>query len=172
MNIDKQKIFKTRAEHLRQEIINEKQQTKTLPVLSFFLADEKYALEAEYVERVIALKRFTDLPCTPDFILGIINVLGKILAIIDIKKLFNLPDKGITNLNRVIIVKYKGIEFGVLTDEIIGREDVAVADLQENLPNIAGIKSLLVRGVTKDRLIIINTMELCKDKRIIIDEKI
>lgn len=172
MKQDIQGVFKERARLLCQERKLAEKSGLTVSVLSFYLADEKYALEAEYIESVIALKRFTDLPCTPDYILGVINVQGKILAVIDIKKLFKLPEKGITNLNRVIILSYKGIEFGVLTDEIIGREEVPLSEIQKKLPNIGGIKSDLVRGVSKDRVIIINTRELFQDARITINEEI
>ncbi len=172
MENGKQKIFKERALKLRQEQPKVESRGRTISVLSFYLADEKYALESDYVERVLALKRFTDLPCTPDYILGIINIKGNIIAIVDIKKLFNLPDKGITNLNRVIILDHGGINFGILTDEIIGREEVELSELQGKLPNIAGIKSTLIRGITKERLIIINTGELFNDPRIIINEEI
>ncbi|MCF7911214.1 MAG: chemotaxis protein CheW [Candidatus Cloacimonetes bacterium] len=169
---ENQKILKQRAESLAAAIPSAEQKGVCIPVLTFFLADEKYGLEAEYVDRVIALKRFTDIPCTPDYILGMINVQGEILAVLDIKKLFRLPDKGITNLNRVIVVGYEGIKFGILCDEVAGREEVPENEMQAKLPNIAGIKSALIRGVTKDRLIIINTLEFFKDKRIIIDEKV
>jgi purine-binding chemotaxis protein CheW len=172
MNTEQQKILKQRAEMLAAVTAEEEQKRSGIPVLTFYLADEKYGLEAEFVDRVIALKRFTDIPCTPDYILGMINVQGEILAVLDIKKLFSLPDKGITNLNRVIIVENEGIKFGILCDEVAGREEVQHHEMQGKLSNIVGIKSALIRGVTKSRLIIINTREFFKDKRIIIDEKV
>jgi len=172
METDKEKIFRERAELLSQTRERSENVQATISLLTFYLADEMYGVEAEFVERVIALKRFTDIPCTPDYILGMINVLGEILAVIDIKKLFKLPDKGITNLNRVIILENENYKFGILCDEVIGKEEVPLQEIQKSLPNIAGMKSALVRGVTKGRLIIINTQEFFKDKRIIIDDDI
>ena len=172
MKAEQQKILEQRAKILAAEIPKVVKEQVGIPILTFYLADEKYRLEAEFVERVIALKRFTDIPCTPDYILGMINVQGEILAILDIKKLFNLPDKGITNLNRVIIVENEGIKFGVLCDEVAGREEFQKHEMQGKLSNIVGINSTLIRGVTKSRIIIINTREFFKDKRIIINDKV
>ncbi|MDP8219704.1 MAG: chemotaxis protein CheW, partial [Candidatus Stygibacter frigidus] len=173
-NMEKKRdiIFRERAKILSKTQEQIEQQHDTISLLTFYLADEMYGLEAEFVERVIALKRYADIPCTPDYILGMINVLGEILAVIDIKKLFKLPDKGITNLNRVIILHNGNYKFGILCDEVIGREGIPLQEIQKSLPNIAGMKSTLVRGVTRDRLIVINTQELFKDKRIIIDDDI
>ncbi len=172
MEGEKQKKLRERAEILSQEKPALESRGKTISVLSFYLADEMYGVEAEYVERVLALKRFTDLPCTPDYILGIINVKGNIVAVIDIKKLFNVAGKELTDQSQVIILEDKGINFGILIDEIIGLEEVELSELQEKPAEIAGIKSELIRGVTDKRLIIINTGELFQDPRIVINEEI
>ena len=60
------------------------------------------------------------MPCTPPFILGIINVRGQILAVIDLKRFFNLPDKGLSDLNKVIILRRGGLEVGLLADAVAG----------------------------------------------------
>lgn len=170
--VNKYEILKERAEKLKEKIDIASQESNALKVLSFFLADERYALEAEFVKRVIALKYYTPLPCTPEYLMGIINLESTILAIIDLKKLFNLPDKGITNLNRVVIVNYEGIEFGIITDEIIGRENIDIKEIQTALPDIAGIDSSLIRGVTADKLIVLDTKKLILDERLTINDKI
>jgi purine-binding chemotaxis protein CheW len=104
--------------------------------------------------------------------MGIINVESRILALINIKKLFQLPDKGITNLNRVILLEHNGIEFGVLVDEVTGREQIDFAELRTGLPDIAGLDRKLICGVTPDRVIVINTQNLIADKKLYINEKV
>lgn len=168
----KEEILLERAKILKEPKQDIFSDTLSEAVLAFYLADEQYAFEAEYVKRVIALKHYTPLPCTPDYIMGIINLESRIIAIINLKTLFNLPDKGITNLNRLIILNYDGIEFGILADEISGRIEITKKDLQHSVPEIAGINTELIRGITSEKLIVLNTKELIKDKRLTINENI
>ena len=168
----KKKILKERADLLKIQVEKEEITGEQLEVVKFLLADERYAIDANYVCEVIPLKELTQLPCTPDFILGIINVRGKIIAVIDIKKFFNLPEKGITELNRVIVVKHQDIELGILADEIIGSTHIFPDKLQTTIPTITGIQNDYLMGVTRDRLIILNIKEFLLNEKIIINEKV
>lgn len=168
----KKKILKERADLLKIQVEKEEITGEQLEVVEFLLTDERYAIDANSVSEVIRLKDLTLLPCTPQFILGIINVRGKILAVIDIKKFFNLPEKGITELNRVIIVKHEDIELGILTDEIIGSAHIFPDKLQATIPTITGIQNDYLMGVTRDRLIILNIKEFLLSEKIIINEEV
>src|ERR1700726_1698325 len=76
-----------------------------LDVLEFRLAQERYAIETRYVREVHPLKDLTPLPCTPPFVLGIVNVRGRIVPVFDLKKFFDLPDQGLTDLHRIILIE-------------------------------------------------------------------
>ncbi len=168
----KKKILRERADFLTTEVVKEEITGDQFEALEFLLTNERYAIDANYVSEVILLKELTQLPCTPDFILGIINVRGKIIAVIDIKKIFNLPEKGITELNRVIVVKHQDIELGILADEIIGSTHIFPDKLQTSIPTITGINNDYLVGVTEDRLIILNIKDFLLDEKIIINEEI
>ncbi len=88
--------------------------------MKFLLTHENYGIESVYVREVHPLKELTPLPCTPSFVLGIINVRGQILSVIDLKKFFDLPAQEPTSLNKVIIFHNNRIEFGILADAVIG----------------------------------------------------
>ena len=168
----KKKILRERADFLTTEVVKEEITGDQFEALEFLLTNERYAIDANYVSEVILLKELTQLPCTPDFILGIINVRGKVIAVIDIKKFFNLPEKGITELNRVIVVKHQDIELGILADEIIGSTHIFPDKLQTSIPTITGINNDYLVGVTEDRLIILNIKDFLLDEKIIINEEI
>lgn len=142
-----------------------------IDILEFMLAEERYAIDSTCVSEVIRIKELTPLPCTPAFILGIINVRGEILSVIDIKKFFNLQDKGITNLNRVIIVKYNGIELGILTDEIIENSTIDLDSLQSQITSVTEVPENFIVGVSKDRLIVLDIRQLLSNRKIIINEE-
>src|SRR5260221_8873299 len=86
----------------------------SLDVVEFQLAKERYAVEQSYVREVQPLKDLTPLPCTPNFIRGVINLRGQILPVIDIKKFFDLPESGITDIHMVIVVRAADVELGIL----------------------------------------------------------
>lgn len=141
-------------------------------IVEFTLAEENYGIESAFVREVYPLKDFTQLPGVPSFILGIVNVRGNIIAIVDLKKFFNLPEKGLGELNRVIILHNDQMEFGILADSVIG---MRVIQDEEVLPvphTITGIGEEYLKGVTRDRLIILSADILLRDNNIIVNDKV
>jgi purine-binding chemotaxis protein CheW len=127
---EKKKILRARAKALAQEPKEEKVNKERIEVVEFLLAHENYGIESVYIREVHPLKELTPLPCTPPFVLGIINVRGQILSVIDLKTFFALPTQELTNLNKVIIVHNDKIEFGLLADAIVGVRWVLPQDIQ------------------------------------------
>jgi purine-binding chemotaxis protein CheW len=168
----KRKVLKQRADLLKISIKKEEITGDQLEVLEFMLANERYIIDSNFVTEVIPLKELTPLPCTPEFILGIINVSGRILAVINIKKFLNLPEKGITNLNRVILLKYQDIELGILVDEIIGCNHIYQDKLQATITTLKGIQNDYLAGITEDRLILLNIKKILTSEIIIINEEV
>ena len=168
---DKRKILRERAQALARPAAKEISAQEQIEVVEFLLAHERYAIESDYVREVYPLKELTPLPCTPPFVLGVINVRGQILSVIDIKKFFDLPEKGLTDLNKVIIVQSGNMQFGILADVILGIRQIAHHDMQPSLPTLTGIRGEYLRGVTKDRLIALDAGKILSDKNIVVYEE-
>jgi purine-binding chemotaxis protein CheW len=100
-----------------------------------------------------------------------INVRGQILSVIDIKRFFDLPEKGLTDLNKVIILHNDVMEFGILADVIVGVRQIPLRDIQTSLPTLVGIREEYLKGVTRERLVILDAEKLLRDKRLIIQEE-
>jgi purine-binding chemotaxis protein CheW len=169
---EKQKILRARAQALAREPEPEEAARGALEVVEFLLADETYGIESWYVREVYPLKEFTPLPCTPSFVLGIINIRGQILSIIDLKKFFDLPEKGLTDLNKVIIVHNETMAFGILADAIFGVRSIRLDDIQPSLPTLTGIRAAYLKGVTSERLAILDAAKLLADKTLIVLEEV
>jgi purine-binding chemotaxis protein CheW len=169
---EKKKILKTRAKSLAQEPEEKGTSEDQIEVVEFLLSYERYGIESSYVCEVYPLKEFTPLPCTPPFVLGIINVRGQNLSIIDIKKFFDLPEKGLTDLNKVIIVHNDKMEFGILADVILGVHNVLLSKLQPSLPTLTGIREEYLKGVTDERVVILDAEKLLSDKKIVVHEEV
>lgn len=166
---EKRKILKARAVALAKKP-EKKDDDEYIEVVEFLLAHEKYAIQSGYITEVYSLKELTPVPCTPPFVAGIINVRGKILSVIDIKKFFDLPEKGITDLNKVIIIHNGLMEFGILADAVLGASQIPLRDIQPSLPTLTGIRAEYLRGVTKERLVVLDAEKILSDKKIVVHE--
>jgi purine-binding chemotaxis protein CheW len=166
------RILKVRAQALGRKSEPVEGIGERIEVVEFVLAQERYAVESKHVRDVYPLEHLTPVPCTPAFVLGIVNLRGEILSVIDIKKFFDLPDKGLTDLNKVIVLDSGSMRFGILADAIIGVHAVPVADIQTSLPTLTGIREEYLKGVTLDRTVILDAEKLLTDERIVVQEQV
>ncbi len=167
-----QRILKTRALALAREPVLAELASECIEVVEFILANERYAVETQYVREVYPLENLTPLPCTPVFVLGIVNVRGEIFSVIDLKKFFELPTEGLTDLNKVIVLQSGSMLFGVLADAIVGVQRIPIIKIQSSLPTLTGVREDYLRGVTAERLVILDAMKLLTDKSIIVQEQV
>jgi purine-binding chemotaxis protein CheW len=168
---EKKKILKARAEVLSKEPEAKEGIGESLEVVEFLLAQERYGIESSYVREVYPLKDLTPLPRTPPFVLGIINIRGRILSVIDIKKLFDLPERGLTDLNKVIIVRHGMMEMGILADAVIGVASILLSDIQPSLPTLTGVRQRYSKGVTKGPMVILDGAKLLTDPDLVVNEE-
>ncbi len=122
------RILKTRAHALAREPAKTQTAAESLEVVEFLLAYEKYAIESRYVREVYPLEDLTPLPCAPAFVLGIVSVRGEIISVINIKKFFDLPEKGLTNLNQVIVLQSQAFLFASARSRCARRPDLLAAN--------------------------------------------
>lgn len=149
---------------------DEADDAERLEVLAFSLAGETYAVETSYVAEVCPLGELAAVPCTPPFVAGIMGLHGRILAIIDLRRLFELPARGLTELNRVIVLGPGDDGVGLLADSIDGLRSVSVADLQEGLPTLSGSRERFLKGVTGEALAVLDGGRLLADAGLRVDE--
>lgn len=144
----------------------------TLDAVEFELAGERYGIRLGRVREVCALTDLTRVPCTPEFVLGIINLHGEIHTILDLQRFFDLPDTGITELNTVLILNDGALRLGILADTIRGVRTIALDELQAPLPPRAGLHADYIHGVTSDGLVVIDAAKILADERILVAEEV
>jgi len=167
-----QRVLKARAQALAREPEKAQAADAQVEVLEFFLAHEKYAVESRHIREVYPLENLTPLPCTPPFVLGIVNLRGEILSVLDLKKFFELPEKGLTDLNKVIVLEAESMLFGILADAVLGVRRISVAELQPSLPTLTAVREAYLRGVTAQRTVILDAEKLLSDERIVVREQV
>ncbi|MCX7365751.1 MAG: chemotaxis protein CheW [Alphaproteobacteria bacterium] len=143
-----------------------------LEVLEFRLGAERYAVETPLVGEVYPLRDLTPLPCTPPFVRGIVNLRGHILPVLDLKRLFDLPEQELTDQHCIIVVRGGALEFGLLADVIVGVRSIPMESLQTSLPTLTGIRDEYLKGVTADRLLVLDLASIVADPKIVIHQEI
>jgi purine-binding chemotaxis protein CheW len=171
-NLEDERILRARAQALARAPQAAPAAGTMLELLEFRLASERYAVESRHVQEVHPLRDLTPLPCTPPFIVGIVNVRGRILPVVDLKKFFDLPERGLTDLHRIILVRGHGLELGLLADVIVGVRSVAADSLQPSLPTLTGIRADYLKGISEERLVVLDLERLLSDPKIIVHEDV
>jgi purine-binding chemotaxis protein CheW len=103
--------------------------------LTFKLAEEEYGIEILKVQEIIQMQDVTRVPRTPDFVRGVINLRGKVIPIIELRKKFSMEVTEDTDKTCIIIVKIgddeTGTILGIIIDEVSEVLDIAAKDIQE-----------------------------------------
>ena len=167
---DEQRILHERAHALAGEPAAETEPGGTIEVVVFDLVGEHYGIALLSVREVCSLKELTPVPCTPAFVLGIINLRGEIHTVIDLKKFFDLPESGISELNKILILESGDMRLGILADAIQGVRTVRLAEMEPSLPTLTGIRADYLRGVTNERLIVLDAARILSDEHLLVHD--
>lgn len=143
-----------------------------IEVVEFLLGFSHYAVPASSVLEVRPLHELTPVPCTPGFVSGIMSVHGRIIAVIDLKKFLDLPESGLTDLNKVIILQHADMEFGVLADGIVGGHWLALADLQSSFSSSMHDRATCFRGITPKQLTVLDVQGIASHPSFVVDEEV
>ncbi len=125
----------------------------------FTLDEQRYALHLSNVERIIHAVDITPLPKAPEIVLGVINVQGRIVPVIDVRKRFRLPEREIDLNDQLILARTSKRDVVLITDAVMGvieSPEGKIIRADKILPNID-----YVEGVVKleDGVILIHDLE-------------
>jgi len=167
-----QSILTERAKALARSTEAQAGATQGVPLVVFSLGGETYGVATDCVREIQPLRDVTPVPCTPDFVVGVINIRGSIYSVIDIRGFFGVPKRAATALTKVILVNAAGLEVGILADDVAGATSVPLADIKPPLAAQIVTKEEYIQGVTKEMLIILNLEALLRDERISVREEV
>lgn len=139
-------------------------------IIVFRVGAETYGIETAFVREVYPLREFTALPGIPSFVLGIMNVRGQIVSIIDLRKFLGLPEKGLGELNKVIILSTDRMEFGILADVVEGTRSVASKDVLAVPPGVIEVGEQYLKGMTEDHVVLLDAESIVNDKQLIVNQ--
>jgi purine-binding chemotaxis protein CheW len=99
--------------------------------LTFFLAGEEYGIEILKVHEIIGVMPITRVPRTPEVVRGVINLRGKVIPIVDLRRRFGLEPAEETEETCIIVVQVRGVQTGVVVDSVSEVMDIRSDDVED-----------------------------------------
>lgn len=156
------------SESKLKEVLN-KQQNKdndvasleeTLHIIGFMIGNEEYAVPILNVKEIIRPTEYTRVPAVPNYVLGVFNLRGTVLPLINMRMKFSLPAIKQDNDTRYLIIIQKDAMIGFMIDKLTSAIRVPVSDI-EPIPETFNENQNLLHGIAKqeDRLITILSVD-------------
>lgn len=104
--------------------------------LVFCIGEEYYALKIDYITEIVEMSTVTQVPSTPDYLIGVINLRGTIVPLMDARKIFGYEDREeYGSRTCIVVLEHEGISVGLVIDavqEVITLEESAIAEHPSN----------------------------------------
>lgn len=131
-------------------------------LVSFLLDNEEYGVEALKVREIIRIPVITRVPNTPPYVNGVINLRGKVIPIISLRKKFSLETTEMDNKTRIIIMDMNGELTGFIVDSVAEVIRITGNEIKPAPPVVSGaIEEEYLTGVInrEDRLLVLLELE-------------
>ncbi|MFP8965898.1 chemotaxis protein CheW [Pokkaliibacter sp. CJK22405] len=125
--------------------------------VTFRLEKEVYGVNVMQVQEVLRYSDIAPVPGAPSYVMGIINLRGNVVTVIDTRQRFGLPTTDITDNSRIIIIEVSGHVVGILVDSVAEVVYLSQSEI-ESAPNLGNEEAAkFIHGVChkNDRLLIL-----------------
>lgn len=153
---------------------NRKENLELIQLVSFKVGKEEFGIDILKVQEINRMMKITQVPNSPDFVEGVVNLRGRIIPVIDLRKRLSINGKEHDTKTRIIVVDIIGNIVGFIVDEV--NEVLRISkDIIENPPELVSqIDSDFITSVAKleDRIIILLDLDalLKKDEKELLEE--
>lgn len=115
--------------------------------VTFRLANETYGINVMQIQEVLRVTEIAPVPGAPGYVLGIINLRGNVVTVVDTRSKFGLMPKEVDDLSRIVIIESDGQVIGILVDSVAEVADVRMSEI-ESAPNVGNDESArYIQGV-------------------------
>lgn len=134
--------------------------------VTFELAGEKYGVNVMQVQEVLRYTEIAPVPGAPSHVLGIINLRGKVVTVIDTRKQFELPEAEVTDHTRIVVIEAETHVVGIMVDSVAEVVYLRLSEI-ETAPSVTSDDSTkFIQGVchkNDELLILIELDKLLSD---------
>ena len=135
--------------------------------VTFRLDQEKYGINVMQVQEVLRVTEIAPVPGAPEYVLGIINLRGNVVTVIDTRKRFGLEPRELDDAARIVIVESNDQVVGIMVDSVAEVVDLKVSEV-EAAPNVGTEdSSRFIQGVASqdgELLVIVDLNKLLTDE--------
>lgn len=164
-------IMDKRAETLAQVPDQPPDSSEILEVITFPLGKERFALETAFVREVYRAGDITPLPGSPPFVVGLTNLRGQVLAVMDLRRFFGMAETQAGKHQQIVVLGRERVEFGIQVDDVYEVANLRLEEIFEPPGSVAGAARDYLRGVTQSALSVLDGAALMEDERLFIDER-
>jgi purine-binding chemotaxis protein CheW len=129
--------------------------------VTFFLASEEYALPISQVQEIMRVGEITRVPNSPEYVKGVMNLRGRIIPVIELKKRLSLGESVIDKNSRIVVVE-NGIKvLGLMVDQVAQVMNITAEQIDRAPDEVVQVQENYIKGVGKidDRMIIMLDLE-------------
>jgi len=128
-----------------------------LQLVTFTISNEEFGLDILRVQEIIRTMEITRVPRAPEFVEGVINLRGKVIPIIDLRRRFGMESKKHDSQTRIIVVEIHSMIVGFVVDSVSEVLRIQSSTVEPPPAVVSGIESEYISGVGKleDRLLIL-----------------
>jgi len=134
-------------------------------LVTFSIGEEEFGVNILQVQEIIRTMEITNVPRAPEFVEGVINLRGKVIPIVDMRRRFGLESKEHDKYTRIIVIEIDMIIVGFVVDAVSEVLRIPANSVQPPPPVVAGMDSDYIDGVGKldDRLLILLDLDSLLD---------
>ncbi|MGD0657384.1 MAG: chemotaxis protein CheW [Syntrophorhabdales bacterium] len=130
---------------------------KILQLVTFRLEDEEFGVDILKVQEINKMIDITRIPNAPPFVEGVINLRGKIIPIVDLRKRLGFEGRSYDKSTRIIVVELEGMVLGFIVDSVSEVLRISESTVEPPPALVSGVDSEYIEGVGKldNRLLIL-----------------
>jgi purine-binding chemotaxis protein CheW len=165
--------------------LDEHESGEMMEVAVIRLGAELYGLDVSHVFDIRVLDHITRVPRVPDWVAGVVNLRGRIISALDVRRFLGLPadaNAEETANRHLVVVEAAEMELALLADEVLAIESIPISRIQEASGAVRGIRAEYVRGVVVQTensredeaglLILLDLPVLLADKRLLVHDEV
>lgn len=153
--------------HAEEEKLANSSNNEIHQFLTFFLDDEEYGVDIMQVMEIRSWSETTRLPNTPEFVLGIINLRGVVVPVLDIRRRFGMEPAELTGKSVVIILSSTERTLGILVDNVSDILEVRTNNIKSPPPMSNAIEDEFLHGLVsldKHMVVLLSTEKLFSER--------